>query len=87
MGGIPIPPIPGGAYPPIPGAPPIPGIGGAGKARGSNWAYMFCNRKHISSIKATVWLLNKKDENAEREGETVNMVAKTYNWENIWLAK
>ena len=45
IGGIPIPPMGGGGAkpPPIVG-PPIPGIGGAGKARGSNWAYMFCNK-------------------------------------------
>lgn len=47
IGGIPIPAIGGGAEkpPPIVG-PPMPGIGGAGKARGSNWAYMFCNMSH-----------------------------------------
>lgn len=43
IGGIPIPPMGGGGG----GAkPPMPGIGGAGKARGSNCAYMFCNRRH-----------------------------------------
>ena len=51
IGGIPIPPIGGAAAkaPPIPG-PPIPGIGGAGKARGNNWAYMFCNTEAIGII-------------------------------------
>nr|GMD02096.1 hypothetical protein Iba_chr05fCG13360 [Ipomoea batatas] len=41
---IPIPPMGGGGakLPPAPG-PPIPGIGGAGKARGSSCAYIFCN--------------------------------------------
>lgn len=43
IGGIPIPPIGGGGAKPIP-PPPIPGIGGAGKARGSNCAYIFCNK-------------------------------------------
>lgn len=38
IGGMPNPPIGGGAgaKPGIPGPPPIPGIGGAGKASGSN---------------------------------------------------
>lgn len=46
IGGIPIPPMGGGGAkpPPIPG-PPMPGIGGAGRASGSSWAYIFC-RKH-----------------------------------------
>lgn len=38
IGGIPIPPIGGGGPKP---PPPIPGICGAGKARGSNCAYIF----------------------------------------------
>ena len=41
IGGIPIPPIGGGGAKP----PPIPGNGGAGKARGSNCAYIFCTKK------------------------------------------
>lgn len=38
IGGIPNPPIGGGGAkpPPMGAAPPIPGIGGAGKARGNN---------------------------------------------------
>lgn len=46
---IPIPPMGGGGakLPPTPG-PPIPGIGGAGKARGSSCAYIFCKwRKFV----------------------------------------
>lgn len=43
---MPIAPIGGGAAKgPAMLGPPIPGIGGAGSARGSNCAYMFCKQK------------------------------------------
>jgi len=43
IGGMPMPPMGGGGTKPPPiGPPPIPGIGGAGRARGSNCAYIFC---------------------------------------------
>lgn len=56
IGGIPIPPIGGGAVKGavMPGPLPMPGIGGAGKARGSNCAYIFCNKMNERKNNAVI---------------------------------